>query len=212
VISILYKTKLPFILVFNKTDAQPHEFALEWMQDFELFQAALNQEHDTEGEPTYMNSLMNSMSLVLDEFYKNLKTVGVSSATGDGFKQFLEAVEGSREEYEKYVVCLLRHFGYISFAPREYLPDLLKAREQREKTLKRAQEEAKADSMTRVMRDLEIDHARNPAGALADRWDPNAEDEYNGDDDDDAELNIIDRCTSLFYLLFFLGDFTDRRL
>ena len=46
------------------------------MQDFELFQAALNQEHDMEGEPTYMNSLMNSMSLVLDEFYKHLKVSG----------------------------------------------------------------------------------------------------------------------------------------
>jgi GPN-loop GTPase len=74
--SILYKTKLPFILVFNKTDAQPHDFALSWMQDFEEFQAALashNGTRDSEGEPTYMNSLMNSMSLVLDEFYKHLK-------------------------------------------------------------------------------------------------------------------------------------------
>ena len=46
------------------------------MQDFEAFQAALASHRDTsdgEGEPTYMNSLMNSMSLVLDEFYKNLK-------------------------------------------------------------------------------------------------------------------------------------------
>jgi GTPase SAR1 family protein len=74
--SILYKTKLPFILVFNKTDVQPHAFALEWMQDFEAFQAALASHsgtRDAEGEPTYMNSLMNSMSLVLDEFYKHLK-------------------------------------------------------------------------------------------------------------------------------------------
>jgi GTPase SAR1 family protein len=74
--SILYKTKLPFILVFNKTDVQPHDFAVEWMQDFEAFQTALASHRDTsdeEGEPTYMNSLMNSMSLVLDEFYKNLK-------------------------------------------------------------------------------------------------------------------------------------------
>lgn len=74
--SILYKTKLPFILVFNKIDVQPHDFALEWMQDFEAFQAALASHsgtRDAEGEPTYMNSLMNSMSLVLDEFYKNLK-------------------------------------------------------------------------------------------------------------------------------------------
>ena len=73
--SILYKTKLPFILVFNKTDVTRHEFAVEWMQDFEAFQAALatSANRDIDGEPTYMNSLMNSMSLVLDEFYKNLK-------------------------------------------------------------------------------------------------------------------------------------------
>ena len=77
--SILYKTKLPFILVFNKTDVRPHDFAVEWMQDFEAFQAALATHQgttDDEGEPTYMNSLMNSMSLVLDEFYKHL-TVSV---------------------------------------------------------------------------------------------------------------------------------------
>lgn len=46
------------------------------MQDFEEFQAALASHsgtRDSEGEPTYMNSLMNSMSLVLDEFYKHLK-------------------------------------------------------------------------------------------------------------------------------------------
>lgn len=76
--SILYKTRLPFILVFNKTDVQRHEFALEWMNDFEEFQAALASHSattDSEGEPRYMSSLMNSMSLVLDEFYKNLKVI-----------------------------------------------------------------------------------------------------------------------------------------
>jgi hypothetical protein len=74
--SILYKTKLPFILVFNKTDVQSHQFALDWMSDFEEFQSALASHEgtrDSEGGPTYMNSLMNSMCLVLDEFYKNLK-------------------------------------------------------------------------------------------------------------------------------------------
>jgi GTPase SAR1 family protein len=79
-LSILYKTRLPFILVFNKTDVSPHAFALEWMSDFEAFQAALASHSDTQdgdGEPTYMNSLMNSMSLVLDEFYKHLKVVAV---------------------------------------------------------------------------------------------------------------------------------------
>ncbi|KAF5375902.1 hypothetical protein D9615_008165 [Tricholomella constricta] len=165
--SILYKTKLPFILVFNKTDVQPHDFALEWMQDFEQFQAALashNGSTDSEGEPTYMNSLMNSMSLVLDEFYTNIKAVGVSSMTGDGIKEFFDAVEG------------------------EYLPDLERARALRAKTL----QDAKADSMDRLMKDLDIDRAKNPQGALADRWDPN-EDRDGDDDGDDGDINIVDQ-------------------
>ena len=52
------------------------------MQDFEAFQTALASHSgttDDEGEPTYMNSLMNSMSLVLDEFYKHLKAREVYS-------------------------------------------------------------------------------------------------------------------------------------
>lgn len=169
--SILYKTKLPFILVFNKTDVEPHEFALEWMQDFEAFQAALASHRgttDEDGEPTYMNSLMNSMSLVLDEFYKHLKAVGVSSMTGAGVKEFFDAVDASRTEYEK-----------------EYLPELEAARAAREQSLQTIKE----DSMNRLMKDLEIDRAKNPDAALNDRWDPSAED----GDDDDTEVNIIDR-------------------
>ncbi|KAF8197098.1 XPA-binding protein 1 [Pholiota molesta] len=172
--SILYKTKLPFILVFNKTDVQSHDFAVEWMSDFEEFQAALASHsgaRDAEGEPTYMNSLMNSMSLVLDEFYKNLKAVGVSSVTGDGFKEFFEAVEASREEYEN-----------------DYLPELQRAREQREKTLDQAKEKAKADNLARAMKDIAIDRERNPAAALADRWELEEEEE-----EDDMEINLIDR-------------------
>lgn len=73
--SILYKTKLPFILVFNKTDVISPEPMLEWMRDFEAFQRALasDSHRDADGEAPYMNSLMNSMSLVLEEFYKELK-------------------------------------------------------------------------------------------------------------------------------------------
>jgi hypothetical protein len=133
-LSILYKTKLPFIIVFNKTDVQPHDFALEWMQDFEVFQEALATHQSTtddDGAPTYMNSLMNSMSLVLDEFYKHLKvgprsfsfglqdslsqSVGVSSMTGDGVAEFFQAVEASREEYERSIpLCLSLPFGRLT--------------------------------------------------------------------------------------------------
>lgn len=41
--SILYKTKLPFIVVLNKTDVVDHTFAVEWMTDFEIFHEALEQ-------------------------------------------------------------------------------------------------------------------------------------------------------------------------
>lgn len=213
--SILYKTRLPFILVFNKTDVQRHEFALEWMNDFEVFQAALaghSATTDSEGEPTYMSSLMNSMSLVLDEFYKNLKVgfvtffsfvhfcscslqaVGVSSLTGDGFKEFIEAVDNSREEYERsaqfVIICIFLRLYY-----RDYLPELERARVQREKSL----QDMKSNSMSKLMKDLAIDRAKNPR-TFADKFsleEGGDGGDDDGDDDDDGNTSIIDRCTFL---------------
>lgn len=71
----MYKTRLPFLLVFNKIDVTPHDFAIDWMRDFEAYQAALNADsgESGDGEGGYINSLMGSMCLVLEEFYNNLK-------------------------------------------------------------------------------------------------------------------------------------------
>nr|KAJ3419622.1 hypothetical protein HK105_006726 [Polyrhizophydium stewartii] len=91
--SILYKTRLPFVLVFNKTDVVSHDFAKEWLTDFESFQAAL--EEDT----SYMGSLVSSMCLVLEEFYSHLRVVGVSAVTGDGMDELFEAVQEAAQEY-----------------------------------------------------------------------------------------------------------------
>jgi len=174
--SILYKTRLTFILVFNKTDVQPHDFAIEWMQDFEAFQAALSahgsqREKTGESDPSYMDSLMNSMSLVLDEFYKHLKAVGVSAVTGDGIPEFFEAVEKSREEYET-----------------EYRPELDRLTKERESQL----EAHKQNSLNRMMNDLKVDRERPWSGPGPDprseKFGEDVEEEIEEDDyDDDGE-------------------------
>lgn len=91
--SILYKTKLPLILVLNKTDLQNEQFIIDWMKDFDVFLT------DLEKDKEYVATLTRSLALVLDEFYSGLKTVGVSSVTGLGMESFLEAVEEARKEY-----------------------------------------------------------------------------------------------------------------
>ena len=67
ILSILYKTRLPFLIVFNKTDVVSHDFAVEWMTDGEAFQQAARE------VTSYMGSLVQSMSLVLEEFYSHLR-------------------------------------------------------------------------------------------------------------------------------------------
>lgn len=57
--SILYKTKLPLLLVFNKVDVARHEFAVEWMRDYEAFSEALQK------DTSYAATLSRSLSLVI---------------------------------------------------------------------------------------------------------------------------------------------------
>ena len=166
--SILYKTKLPMILVFNKTDVQDAEFAREWMTDFEKFQEALRSEEKKGvfggegfgGGSGYMGSLLNSMSLMLEEFYSHLSMVGVSSMTGDGIDDFFDAVEEKRKEFE-----------------RDYRPELEKRRDERQKEKANQKEQ----DLAKAMRDMKV----SSAGRKARMEISDDVDEENDDNDDD---------------------------
>lgn len=72
------------------------------MEDFEAFQAAAS------SDQSYTSTLTQSLSLVLDEFYNNLKSVGVSAVSGAGMEAFFKVVEASADEYmDTYKYCLI---------------------------------------------------------------------------------------------------------
>lgn len=175
--SILYKTKLPMIIVFNKTDVKKADFAKEWMQDFESFQSALREDQELNGEDGmssgYMSSLVNSMSLMLEEFYSNLDVVGCSAFSGEGFDEFLDAVDNKVEEYNEYYK-----------AERERI---LKQKEEDEK-------KRKAKSLNSLMKDLDVKDQNRKSGqdseVLSDYEEDEEEDEYQGEvlrDEDETD-------------------------
>lgn len=113
--SMLYRAKLPMVIVLNKIDVVGCEFVKEWMEDYESFQEALDDASESNGYSDemagggggYYASLTRSLSLVLDEFYNHLHKVGVSAATGEGVEEFWTVVERAAEDYEEgYLVDL----------------------------------------------------------------------------------------------------------
>lgn len=178
--SILYKTKLPMILVFNKTDVQDADFAKEWMTDFEKFQEALQEEESRGvfggegfgGGSGYMSSLLNSMSLMLEEFYSHLEMVGVSSMTGDGVDEFFDAVERKAEEFN-----------------RDYKPELERRIQQRQQE----KDGKKSEDLARVMEDMKVGaekakpkHKKQVGEDEEDEDDKDEEDERDADQYEDV--------------------------
>ncbi|KAI9014731.1 hypothetical protein BC832DRAFT_527897 [Gaertneriomyces semiglobifer] len=167
--SILYKTKLPFIIVFNKTDVVSHDFAVQWMTDFEAFQAAL--EEDT----SYMAGLVNSMCLVLEEFYKGIRVAGVSAVTGAGMEEFFNAVDDARHEYET-----------------EYKPEIermLRERLQRE-------DQKRKEGLTKLMNDMKLDKGKEVD--LGPKFPDIDAEELDVDDEDLPEMGRLQHASHIF--------------
>ncbi|GAB0132323.1 hypothetical protein EsDP_00000763 [Epichloe bromicola] len=182
--SILYKTKLPMILVFNKTDVRDASFAREWMTDFDSFQDALRRDEESDalgggvegggsGGSGYMGSLINSMSLVLEEFYSHLSMVAVSSRLGTGVDDFFEAVEDKRREFL-----------------RDYLPELERRRQERGEQKKRARDR----ELDRMMGGMSVSQeAAGTADAGSDVEVASDDDDEDSDSDDAAKEGLQER-------------------
>jgi len=144
--SMLYRTRLPIVIVFNKIDVVPHEFCVDWMTNYESFQEALDENASQAG---YYGSLTRSLSLALDEFYKDLTYCGVSAATGEGIMEEGNANAGGNDtgDFWKAVDKAAMEFEDV------YVPDLkLRIEEQQAKkravarqSLRRFEQDAEGD-------------------------------------------------------------------
>ena len=84
-------------------------------------------------EESYISNLSRSLSLVLDDFYCQLRAVGFSSVTGAGTTELLAEIEKARAEYFS-----------------EFLPDL----EAKRKKAKEREERRKKEDLKKLKNDL----------------------------------------------------------
>lgn len=129
--SILYKMRLPMVIVFNKTDIHPADDCLSWMKDAILLQQAVHE--DQERDESYLSTLTSSMGLVLEEFYSVLEAVPVSAFSGDGMDIFWEKINHAHQQY------------FV-----DYVPEL----EERAKILAKRRLQSQEADLARLMGDL----------------------------------------------------------
>merc|ERR1712228_111399 len=118
----------------------------------------------------YQSTLIQGLGNVLDAFYKNIKTVGVSAVSGQGMLQCFEQIEKCKKEYFE-----------------EYKPMILKKMRERQKRNEIEKE--------RQMKQIEKDSAND---GLKSVYKQESKEEYlekmmnmgiNEEDDDDNDQN-----------------------
>ncbi|XP_042430838.1 GPN-loop GTPase QQT2-like [Zingiber officinale] len=131
------------------------------MQDFEAFQAAL----DTDS--SYTSTLARSLALALEEFYKNMHSVGVSAVSSDEMEAFFTAIESSVKEYME-----------------NYKADLDKRR--------RLETDCKKENMERFRKDLEKSKGQTVVlnTGLKDKGSLKMKDEEEEEDEEEELENI----------------------
>lgn len=89
--SLMCRYEADVLCLFNKKDLSGCEMLEEWISDYEKFRGSLSE--DDMFSPT-----LGSMALHFEEFYSSVRTVSVSSHTGDGRAEFFSAVDRMLEE------------------------------------------------------------------------------------------------------------------
>nr|UXY86989.1 ATP/GTP-bp [Cryptomonas paramecium] len=112
--SILYKSRLPVVMLVNKNDIISGDFIKEWMNDSDAFDKVL------EREKTFINSFASSLSLTLENFYNKIPFLKISSLNGIGVYQMLNVLKKIQLEFstfyqnqlEKHIVRYIEDFNF----------------------------------------------------------------------------------------------------
>lgn len=109
----------------------------------------------------------------------------------------LGSVDSRYRLFPNYSLCLVSDISYLH--RRDYVPELARVQAVKEANLA----VKKAESMRRMMADLKVDRAQNPAAFANDRWERQDEGDADGEDDVDVELDdadIIDRSALFLFI------------
>jgi GPN-loop GTPase len=135
--SILFKSQLPLIVVFNKIDQSSSDEPISWLRDYFSMQAALHKAEERSPDSSYLLSLIQSMGLVLEEFYNALEVVSVSAESGEGMEELLKAIDKATVEFYKDNPSRITKTDPESSNPSD--------------------EKRKRDDIDRILRDLSLD-------------------------------------------------------